>query len=124
MVRFSCQDGRAVTARVQVAGTLNTMTGAWQWAWDSTSIDRALSVASDKVRELGIEKRMERLTTPRFAATLIEAWGYCAVTCAVAGAQGAFTESSGPGLIFFIFDDVVVSNALPAAPTDIIAASP
>lgn len=123
MVRFSCRDGRAVTARAQVAGTLNTMTGAWQWAWDSTSIDRALSVAADKVRELGVEKRMERLTTPRFAATLIEAWGYCAVTRAVAGAQGAFTESSGPGLIFFIFDDVVVSNALPGDRVDILAAS-
>ncbi len=123
MVRFSCQDGRTVTARAQVAGTLNMMTGAWQWAWDSTSIDRALSVASDKVRELGIEKRMERLTTPRFAATLIEAWGYCAVTCAVVGAQGAFTEVSGPGLIFFIFDDVVVSNALQGATATVLFAA-
>ena len=112
MLRFSCQDGRRVTARVQVAGTLNTVTGAWQWAWDNSSIDRALTVAASKTREFGLEKRMERLTTPRFAATLIEAWGYCAVTCALAGAQGAFTESSGPGLIFFIFDEVVITNAL------------
>ncbi len=122
-VRFSCQDGRTVTARVQVAGTLNTMTGAWQWAWDSTSIDRALSVAANKTRELGVEKRMERLTTPRFAATLIEAWGYCAVTCAVVGAQGAFTEASGPGLIFFIFDDVVVSGALQGPQAEVLTAS-
>ena len=123
MLRFSCQDGRTVTARAQVAGTLNTMTGAWQWAWDSSSIDRALTTAANKTRELGVEKRMERLTTPRFAATLIEAWGYCAVTCAVAGAQGAFTEASGPGLIFFIFDDVVVSDALQGASADVLAAA-
>ena len=116
LLRFSCLDGRRVTARAQVVGSLNTVTGAWQWAWDSSSIGRTLSLAASKTREFGLEKRMERLTTPRFAATLIEAWGYCAATCALAGAQGAFTESSGPGLIFFIFDEVVITNALQDVP--------
>jgi len=123
MLGFSCLDGRRVTARAQVVGTLNTATGAWQWAWDSSSIDRTLAVAAGKAREFGAEKRMERLTTPRFAATLIEAWGYCAVACALAGAQGAFTEASGLGLIFFIFDEIVITNALQDAPANDVESS-
>lgn len=101
---FSTPDGRTIKARAQVAGTLNTVTGTWQWAWDSDSINRSLTIAAGKTRDHGIEQRMDRLTTPSLAATPIEAWGYCAVTCAIAGAQGAFTEASGPGLVFFIFD--------------------
>lgn len=109
MVRFACLDGRIVTARAQIVGTLNTQTGTWQWAWDSATIGgTAGAAAAAKVREFGIEKGMERLIIPRFAATLIEAWGYCAVACAVNGAQGGFTESRGPGFIFFVFDRAVV----------------
>jgi len=111
MVSFLSLDGCSVRARSQVVGTLNMTTGAWQWAWDSSSISRTASVAASKTREFGLERRMERLTVPRFAATLIEAWGFCAVTCAIAGAQGAFAEATGPGFLFFVFDGVVIDPA-------------
>jgi len=111
MVRFLSPDGCSVTARSQVVGTLNVTTEAWQWAWDSSSTGRTASIAAGKTREFGLERRMESLTVPRFAATLIEAWGFCAVTCAIAGAQGAFAEASGPGFIFFVFDSVHIENA-------------
>jgi hypothetical protein len=114
-IRFSCQDGRIITARVQMVGTLNIETGAWQWAWDVPSISSALTSAADKARAFGAQKRMERLTIPRFLATPIEAWGYCAVTCAIAKARGAFTERKGPGLIYFIFDGVIIPDARPSA---------
>ncbi len=103
-VRFERSEGSALSANAQIIGSLSPGRPVWRWAWDNPGVPPALARSAEQARAYGVAQNLERLVTPAFACTLVEAWGLAALACLLSGAQGAWCEQTPQGLVFMVFD--------------------
>lgn len=113
LVSFVTLDGRVVTARAHLIGALSAGSHVWHWAWDMPSFSPKLTELAERVKRHGEERHFERLTTARFVATPVEAWGMTAAACSLARGRGAFSEAVAGGLLFFVFSELAIAHRKP-----------
>lgn len=99
---FVRPNGATVSADIQCVGILGRH-GAWSWTWEHPQIQKPLQEGARKLREFGQRHDMDRLTTPAFGATEIEAWGLTAVACLQNRAAGAYRVPTPAGYLHVIF---------------------
>lgn len=110
VVTFGAAGDPILTAQAQVVGTLSHGQPLWRWAWDS-SLPALLTRSAHLARTHGERHRILQLTSSRFGASIVEAWGLVALTCLLSQAEGAYCEQTERGLVFFVFH----CEALPEA---------
>ena len=92
---------KIVEAPVQIAGSFDSRSETWQWAWSNASIPRALALHAEYVRAFGKEKGIARLTERKWPATEEQAWEMAALANHLNGTEGVYRGPSGTVQIFF-----------------------
>ncbi|MCG8710463.1 hypothetical protein JHU04_003756 [Brenneria sp. 4F2] len=99
-----------ITAPVQVVGTYNTEDGTWLWGWDHPSVSESLGAFARQVRNFGEQYGREKLTTPKFAASMDDAWTFTALACYLSGGEGGYCGSSGSTRVLMVYGSVSLSK--------------
>jgi hypothetical protein len=110
-ITFRFEDGRIVTAPVQVIGTYNTDDGTWLWGWDHPSVGEAQAIDANLVKAFGEQHGVADLTTRKLAITEDRAWEFTALACLLADAQGAYRGPSGPTFVFMTFGTITMHGS-------------
>ncbi len=105
---FRFDDGRIVTAPVQVIGTYNTDDGTFLWGWDHPSVADAQAADANLVKAFGEKHGVAELTTRKVTITEERAWELTALACLLADAQGAYRGPSGRTLVFMTFGAITM----------------
>jgi len=103
---FSSGGSPKVVARIQIAGTHSTKSGAWTWAWANSSLLAPVRQAVLKAQQFGAERGLIRLITPKWAAKESDAWEMTALTAKLNDAKGAYRCPSPDGFTYMILNDL------------------
>jgi hypothetical protein len=106
VVEFAAPDGVKATCQVQIIGTYDKAEGTWLWGWDHPNVLAPLQSHARQVRKYGEEHGIESLTGQKLQCQESAAWGFTALACKLANAQGAYCGPSGSTLVFMTFNDV------------------
>ena len=106
-VEFTTPDYKA-TCAVQIIGTYNKDDGTWFWAWGHPSVLPALQSHARLVLAFGQQQNIQSLTTQKLQCPESAAWGFTALACKLAGAQGGYCGPSGSTQVYMTFSDVKV----------------
>ncbi len=77
-----------VVARFQVVGTYSDASKTWMWAWDNPYLLDNTTEASVKVKEFGEKNKFQKLTDPKWEASLQDAWEMTALAAKFLQAKG------------------------------------
>ncbi len=101
---FTSPNGTTATCAVQIVGTYNSDDGSWLWGWDHPSVVPALQEHARLCRAYGEEHGIEVLTTRKqLDSSENEGWGFTALACKLAGAQGGYRGPMGTTFVFVTF---------------------
>jgi hypothetical protein len=110
VITFESPDGIVASADAQIAGSYDTETGTWLWAWANPSVVPRLTAHATITREYGIRRGIAELTTPKMKTTEDKAWEFAALTCKLGGLQGAYRGPAGRTMVFITFGEVKLSR--------------
>src|SRR5687768_7573555 len=67
-------DGVQARAQAQIVGTFDSGSGTWLWSWANPSIARPLAECARRVKRYGEQRRVDRLTAPKWPAEEADCW--------------------------------------------------
>jgi len=94
---WTLNDGRVVTADIQVVGTYNTKDETFLWGWDHPSVPDELSMDA-------------KLLNRKVVCSETEAWEFSALANLLAEKQGVYRGPAGDTFVFFTFGEVEISK--------------
>jgi hypothetical protein len=97
-------------APAQIIGSFDGQAGSWLWAWANPSIEEPLARDSVRVREYGQQHRIQRLTTPSWAAKESDGWRMAALANRLCETNGVYRGPAGPSFVFFTFGKIELSK--------------
>jgi hypothetical protein len=99
---FSFPD-KTVTCEAQIIGSYDKTKGSWLWAWDNPSIATNLTQSSRKLREFGVQKKIDKLTRSEWPATERDCWEMAALANLLCEGQGVYRGPAGDLCVFMTF---------------------
>jgi len=95
-----------VMARFQVVGTYSDDSKTWLWAWDNPYLLDKTTEESIKIKEFGEQNKIQKLTDPKWEASLQDAWEMTALAAQFLQAKGVQIIPSDDIRAFVILMDV------------------
>ena len=89
-----------VIATVQFVGSISNKSNTWLWAWANPSILDSVKAEVLKLKAFGVEKRIERLVSPKWPAEEVDGWEMTALASRLLEARGAYRCPSSNGFSF------------------------
>lgn len=100
VIQFEREDGRLVTAPVQIIGSWNPRTTAFTWGWDHPSVQTRLRADAERTRWFGDKHALSELTARTQKMSEMEAWRLTAVAMKVNAAAGAYRGPTEGPVVF------------------------
>jgi hypothetical protein len=100
LIEFDRQDGKLVTAPVQIIGSWNPRTTAFTWGWDHPSVQTRLRADAERTRWFGDKHDLPELTERSLKISEQEAWRLTAVAMKVNAAAGAYRGPTDGPVVF------------------------
>lgn len=107
-IRFSDPEVNIAEAPAQIAGSFDSGSGTWLWAWANKSIEPRLTEHSLKVKAFGERRGFQRLVQPKWNAAESDCWSMAAITALLNGAQGVYGGPIQSGLVLITFGAVQI----------------
>jgi hypothetical protein len=101
---------KSVRAPAQIIGSFDSQAGSWMWAWANSSVADSLKRDSLRVREYGQQHKIQRLTTPTWSASEMDAWQMTALACRLCNSNGAYRGPAGSTFFFITFGEAQISK--------------
>ena len=92
-----------VVAYYQIVGSLSGKSNTWLWAWDNPYLLENTIQDILKVKKIGDDNDIEKLTSPKWEATEQDAWDMTAIATNLLKARGAYSFLSDDIRVFVIF---------------------
>jgi hypothetical protein len=111
-IRFAHQDGRVITAPVQVVGSYSQSDSSWEWAWNNPNVEPRLAKHAELARDYAAEFKLKQFTSPILTCSEGDAWQFAAVACLVGEADGVYRAPFGDLLVFLTFGPVEIKASV------------
>lgn len=108
LIWFTHDDGRIISAPVQIVGSYSTEDSTWLWAWDNRSVDEPLTQAARLARAFGVRHGLDQFTQPKIQCTEDEAWTFTALAVSLSDAWGAYRGPSGSAFVYMAFGEITL----------------
>ncbi|MBO0719471.1 MAG: hypothetical protein J2P41_01525 [Blastocatellia bacterium] len=102
---FSNDGIPAVRCDIVFIGSVSHISQTWLWAWANFSLEDAVRIPLDKVREFGEAHDFPRLTVPMWPAEEVDGWEMSAIATNLIGAKGVYRAPSENGYTFLAILD-------------------
>jgi len=109
-ITFTVKGGVTAVCPVQIVGTYSIEEGTFLWGWDHPSVVPALQEHVRVVKAYGEKQGIEQLVTKKLKCTEEEAWGFTALACMLAQAQGGYRAPTGAVRLFVTFGQPKLSR--------------
>jgi hypothetical protein len=103
---FSNAGRPALTARVQLVGSVSTVSDTWLWSWANNHVSASVSDEMLAVRAFGERQRFASLTVPKWPGEEVDGWEMTAVAAKILDAPGAYRTPGESGFGFLLFMDI------------------
>lgn len=103
---FSEKGKPKVTASFQIAGSYSTYSGTWKWSWANETVDSAMKLDMNKVKEFGEKNTFSELTTAQWKCKEDYAWTMTAVAGHLTKAKGAYRGQIPEGYVYLLITDI------------------
>jgi hypothetical protein len=100
LIEFAREDGKLVTAPVQIIGSWNPRTSAFTWGWDHPSVQTRLRADAERTRWFGEKHDLPELTERSMKMTEMDAWKLTSVAMKVNAAAGAYRGPTEGPVVF------------------------
>ena len=95
-----------VEAKVMVVGSISTETNTWLWGWANPSLDGGAIEDIERVRAIGEEQGIEKLTEGKWPADEVDGWEMTAVAARLLEAEAGYRSPSRSGFLYLLLDDL------------------
>lgn len=92
-----------VLVEYQIVGSLSERSNTWLWSWDNPYLLENTYRDIWKVKDFGEKNEIEKLCTPKWEASVREAWDMTAVAAKLLKARGSYSFMSDDIRVFIIF---------------------
>ncbi len=106
LLAFSNDGVLAVTAEIELIGSLSTQSNTWLWAWANFNMLPNIRTRIKAVRNFGEEKRYPRLTVPKWSADEFDGWEMSGIATHILDAHGVYRVPSENGFLFMAITDI------------------
>ena len=96
--------GHEVELGLVCVGTLSHASGTFRWGWANRYLAAASTARMQEVRAYGEAHGLPRLADVEWSAEPDEAFAMMAVAGVVLGAEGMWTDRSGPVTLYFVLN--------------------
>jgi len=103
---FSNDGVTAVTAEIDLVGSISSTSNTWLWAWANSSLSELKDNISIPVTEIGAESNFVKLTTPYWPADEVDGWQMTAICADILGSKGAYRTASETGFTYLIIRNI------------------
>lgn len=100
LINFEREDGKLVTAPVQIIGSWNPKNSAFTWGWDHPSVQTRLRADAERTRWFGDKHELTELTERTQKMSEMDAWRLTAVAMKVNAAMGAYRAPTEGPVVF------------------------
>ncbi len=95
-----------VVAYYQIVGSLSGKSNTWLWAWDNPYLLENTIQDILKVKKIGDDNDIEKLTSPKWEATEQDAWDMTSIAANLLKAKGAYSFLSDDIRVFAIIKEI------------------
>ena len=95
-----------VSADFQIVGSLSGSSGTWLWSWDNQYLLDNTIEDIWSVKEFGDENGVERLSSPKWNASVEDAWDMTAISAYLLKAKGAYSFLSDDIRVFVVLKEM------------------
>lgn len=97
---------KIISCEAQIIGTWNSRAKTWLWGWGNTSVLKPLAGVSERLRDYGVRRAIEKLTTAKWTAGEEDAWLMVALAALLFEQQGAYRGPAGETFVFMTFGEL------------------
>jgi hypothetical protein len=104
---FSDGDTVKIKIKYEEVGSISKISKTWLWSWANPHLEDGIKTDILKVKEYGIQNKLEPLTKRKWYADEYDGWEMTAISAYIMNAKGAYRVPTEKTFSFMIFKEII-----------------